>query len=296
MRNPKALFITTKTADCSNHVRAWESVYGPCEILTFDHMAIRNDWRFLEVAERILPAVIFYIGACSAPGNPRPETLQGLRKIAPLINFCSDAVDHPWHPVLAKYRTLGCFDLQVSIDGANMAPVDLATLTPVDARLFEGHGPGRNIRCGFSGTVGRWNSRSEIINSLSWFGGLAIRDREGSNRYEDHVGFLRQCRMVLNISFSGTGHAHHIKGRVLEAGWAGCCLLETEGSPIGEWFPEGSWISYRTPNEAAEIIATMDDETIRGCAEKLAAEVRAKYRPDQIYGEILSRVGLTVEV
>src|SRR3990167_5695811 len=204
------------------------------------------------------------------------ESLQLLRKIAPVISLCSVAADKPWHTVLDVYRKQECFDLQVSIDGAHGSPVDLVTLTPVDAGPFSGPNPERDIHCGFSGTVGRWNSRSELVNALVWFGGLTVRARQGSERYEDHVQFLRRCQMVMNISFTGTGHNHHIKGRVLEAGWAGCCLLEMEESPIAEWFPEGCWISYRDPKEAAEIIATVDDETIRNCAKKLSDVVRRK--------------------
>ena len=221
----KALFITTETADCSNHVRAWESVFGPCDHVTFDHTAVRNDWRIIESAKKAAPGVIFYIGANKAPGLPSMESLQLLRKIAPVISLCSDAADKPWHTVLDVYRKQECFDLQVSIDGAHGSPVDLVTLTPVDAGPFSGPNPERDIHCGFSGTVGRWNSRSELVNALVWFGGLTVRARQGSERYEDHVQFLRRCQMVMNISFTGTGHNHHIKGRVLEAGWAGCCLF-----------------------------------------------------------------------
>lgn len=271
-------------------MRAWESVYGPAERLTFDHIAMRADWLFAEAARRVKPDIIFYIGACKAPGNPLPETLKALRDFAPFVNLCSDAVDRPWHPVLIGYRNRGCFDLQVSIDGANQSPVDFVTLTPVDGGVFDSMNPVKDIRCGFSGSVGRWNSRSEIVKALGWFGGLTVRERRGSDQYEDHVRFLRRSKMVLNISFSGSGHAHHIKGRVLEAGWAGCCLLESEGSPIAEWFPEGSWITYKDPLEAAEIIRTLDDATIESCARKLSEAVRAKYTPSRIYGEILSRV------
>ena len=292
----KALFITTKTIDCINHISAWESVHGKAEIVTFDHNGIRNDWHLLDTAAKVKPQVIFYIGPNKGTGIPSWETLRQLRKIAPSVNLCSDAQDKPWHPILAKYRSKGCFDLQVSIDGASGAPVDFATLTPVDTRPFLGPERPRDIRCGFSGSVGRWNFRSEMVLALEWFGGLTVRRREGEGTYQDHVDFLRRSRMLLNSSFTGTGHAHHIKGRVLEAGWAGCCLLESEGSPIAEWFPKGCWLSYRTAQEAAAVIKETDDATIEACAAKLSEAVRFIYRPDLIYGDILSCVGLTQPV
>lgn len=283
----RALFITTRTVDCANHVRAWDSFSPiPAEHFMFDHLGIRNDWQMIDAAEKIKPTVIFYIGAVKSLGTPKPDTFRALRKIAPLVNLCSDAADTPWHPILNAYRKHQCFDLQVAIDGKSKANVDLATVTPVDPRPFEGEMT-RDIRCGFSGTIGRWNVRSETINALTWFGGLTVRAREGCGTYEDHARFMKRCRMLLNISFTGSQMTHHIKGRVLEAGWAGCALLESEGSPIGDWFPADCYMIYRNPKEAAEIIATIDDAAVDGMAKRLAEEVRSKFHPAMIYGQIL---------
>lgn len=282
----KALFITTNTLDCANHVQAWRS-FAPCEHLTFDHRGLRNDWRFAAAAEEIRPKVIFYIGAHEAAGNPRPDTLRNLRSIAPLILLCSDAQDRPWHHVLAGYRKRECFDLQVAIDGGSSAPVDHVTLTPVDPGPF-GQRRRRDIRCGFSGTVGRWNERSEIVRALAWFGGLTVRERATS--YSDHAAFLKRCELLLNISRTGTGHANHIKGRVLEAGWAGCALLESEGSTIGEWFPDDCYFIYRDPPHAAELIRTLDEDAIARAAKRLSEEVRARFTPQMIYDGMLKHV------
>lgn len=285
-----AMFVTTKTVDAVNHMRAYEAAFGSCHHFAFNHDAIRNDHLILEAAEKAKPKAIFYIGACRARGNPNIETLKALRRIAPTINVCSDAADGPWHGPLKAYRLHECFGLQVSIDGAIDAPVDLATLTPVDVRAFEGRVE-KDIRFGFSGSVGRWNERSEVVGALAWFGGLTIRAREGEGTYEDHARFMQRCRMILNISFTGTGHAHHVKGRVLEAGWAGCCLLESAGSPIGQWFPDDCYLTYGDPVEAAEIARTIDDTTIERTARRLSEEVRARFHPSTIYGEMLEKCG-----
>ena len=288
----KTLFITTMTADCGNHVRAWNSWEEPASHLTYNHTGICNDGYLVEEDRKIAPEIIFYIGACAATGNPRPGAFRDLKEIAPLVNLCSDAADRPWHGVLREYGRRGCFSLQVSIDGANNAPVDFVTLTPVDPVPFS-RDVDRDIRCGFSGTVGRWNERSEIVRALAWFGGLTVRSRGGD--YTEHAAFMKRCRMVLNLSRTGSGHTDHIKGRVLEAGWAGCCLLESQGSPIAEWFPKGCWVEYKDPLEAAEIIASLDDKTIRETASNLASEVRSRFAPRMIYSEILRRVADPVE-
>ena len=282
----KALFITTETSDCANHVRAWNSCFPAADHLTFNHKGIRNDWLFLERARGA--DVIFYIGAHEAAGNPKWATLNALRSIAPSVLLCSDAADQPWHKTIEAYRRHQCFDLYVSLDGARDAPVDLATLTPVDPSVFSARE--RDIRCGFSGTVGRWNTRSEMVNALMWFGGLTVRRRAREDGYQEHGDFLSRCCMLINTSWTGTGQAHHIKGRVLEAGFAGCALLEYADSPIGEWFPQGCWMPWRTPPEAAEIIASGDE--ITRVAQNLAREVRERFSPRQIYGQILESLNL----
>ncbi|SRR5713226_1845302 len=288
----RALWITTNTNETTNHVKAWESAYGPTVHRTFDHMALRNDWMFLDWAREIRPSVVFYVGANLAPGNPRMDTLSELRSLAPTVLLCSDAADTPWHPVLRQYRKHNSFDLLVSLDGSRTPFVDMTILTPVAPEFFSGDGQSRDIRCGFSGTVGRWNTRAETINALEWFGGLTVRRRAPTDGYEDHAAFMRRCRMVLNTSLTGSGQAHHIKGRVLEAGWVGCALLESAGSPIGEWFPDDCYFTWRDAVDAAAIIKDTSDEEITRRATRLAEEVRSRFTPMQIYGEVLKRIGL----
>lgn len=283
----KAVFLTTKTGDCINHVRAWESVFGKVEHITFNHEGIRNDDVLIDAALASKPDVIFYIGAINGRGNPRAETYRALRQIAPTVNLCSDAQDRPWHTVLQTYARMGLFDLQVSIDGAIGAPVDHSTLTPVDTRAFAGEVE-KDIRFGFSGSVGRWNGRSEIVKALEWMGGLTVLHRTGVS-YRDHVHFLKRCKMVLNVSLTGSGHANHVKGRVLEAGWAGCALLESEGSTIDHWFPSDCYLTYRDPREAAQMARDLDDATIKRLADRLSEEVRTRYHPKMIYTEIIKR-------
>ena len=283
----KAFFITTDTDDCQNHVDAWNSCYGYSVHHKFNIHQIRNDWQLLEIARKEEPDVIFYIGAVKGNAIPKIEVLKELRDIAPTINLCSDAADRPWHPVLEYYKKNACFDLQVSIDGALDSPVDYVTLTPVDFTNFRPIK--KSIKCGFSGTVGRWNTRSEIINALEWFSILKVRRRGGSVR--DHANFVSKCKILLNTSWTGTEYTHHIKGRVLEAGFANCALLEHVKSPISNWFTN-CWIPWRTAKDVNEIINDITDGEIQSIANKLTEQVKSKYSPKMIFDGILSHVDI----
>ena len=255
--------------------------------------SIRMDWKAVESVRSLNPDVVFYIGANIGPYALKWTALKEIRVISKIVNLCSDAADRPWHNVLFVYKKHECFDLQVSLDGSRPESIGLASLTPVDASVFEGES-NRDIRCGFSGSSG--GRRSEIINALSWFGNLTVRHREANDGYENHVKFMKRCSMVLNTSWTGSGMAHHVKGRVLEAGWAGCALLEYHESPIREWFPEDCYFIWKDAKEAANIIKDASDEEISRRAKRLSEEVRNRFTAKSIYGEILRKLNVDIAI
>ena len=289
----RAMFLTTETVDCANHVRAWNSLGFQAEHVIFHYKSINNDWQLIEKAREYQPDAMFYIGAHNGSGIPGIKTLCKLHEIAPLIHLCSDAADAPWHSGLTAYHNRGCFDLQVAIDGASDTPVDLSVLTPIDPKPFM-ITPRKDIRCGFSGGTATGCRRGDVIQALEWFSNLTVRKRTAKGDYKGHARFMRRCRMVLNDSRTGTGHSNHIKGRVVEAGFANCALLESEGSPIGKWFPKDCYILWRDAQDAARLIKELDNETINRMAKRLAEEVHKRYTARHIYGEILGRIGLHV--
>lgn len=302
----RALFVTSQTTDVDSLIRAWDCWNAePCFRTTFYHMAnVSQDVHLLRDAVAFKPEVIFYIGAAGCPGIPTVKTLKKFRDMAPSINLCCDAIDEPWPTLIKEYARQGCFDLQVTLDGGKTAPVDLATITPVDPRPYEGCGPARAIRCGFSGSVsmpGNWMKRASennkvrtsIIVGLRDQGLIELRNRTADSTYPDHVAFIRRCRMFINFSFSGSGNQHQVKGHVLETGWAGGALLEYADSPIADWFPAGCWFPFRTIEEAAALIRGLTDAEIEAAALALSTVVREKYRPESIYGEILARCGVS---
>jgi len=185
------------------------------------------------------------------------------------------------------YKKHGCFAAQVAIDGADTA--DLAVLTPVDPTPYRTLP--KNIGFGFSGSVGRWNTRAEVINALEWLGGLLVRKRGGD--YQEHVDFMCRTKILFNTAWTGTGERFHVKGRVIEAGHANCALLEHVDSPIGRWFPDGAWFPWENPKDAADIVKNVSDVEIERSARLLNETVMEKYTAKKIYQEILDYVDRT---
>ena len=286
----KALFITTNTNDTHNHIDAWDYVSETKALrVYFNYLCgLGNDAYIMHKAREAGEVdVIFYIGANRGAGLPSFDTLRELRKIAPLINIISDAADPPWHMIIDRYRKEECFDLQVGIDGEPKSPVDLVTLTPVDGRAFDSVKVTRDIYCGFSGNVS--GKRGQVLSAV---GGRCFVRLRGDD-YLDHIKFLKRCQMILNVSYTGSGHRFHIKGRVTEAGYAGAALLEQIVSPIKHWFPAAAYIPYRGVENLIELIDTVRTETITESARLLSKIVREKYNAAAIYGSMLDAIHLT---
>lgn len=300
----RAAWITTATNDVDNVVSAWDSWNEPSSKVTFDHMLPTDDAQIVRDVQALNPEIVFYIGSVSTIGMPAHDCLRALREIAPSIHICFDAVDEPWHPLLHEYRKRECFDLQVAIDGVRGTPVDLVTVAPVDPTLYELPDIERTIRCGCSGNIGLQpymknignppaigtDPRGKILAPLMNAGLIKFRQREitGSASYAAHVEFMKSCRMIINTSFSGSQVRHHLKQRVLESAFAGCALLESEGSPIASWWPEGSFFTYRDGADAKRLIETLPDDEIAASADLRRDYAQKYYRPRQVFGAMLS--------
>jgi len=283
----KALFITTEPNDVTNVIKAWDCWNNvSSERITFDYLKPIDGEGLVKAAKESSPDVIFYIGAgagCYTPGIP---ILKAFRTIAPSINICFDAVEVSWHALLENYRRNECFDLQVSIDGNDAPGIDLVTLAPVVATMFEGDGPERNIRCGLSGNMGH-GIRARIVNPLVEEGLIEFRFRDVVNGYEDHVNFMRRCEVIFNTSFSGSGKCHQVKQRVSEAAFAGCALLDMAAAPTRKWYPQEYVYVYRGVSEARNIIKNFDLMEVRERGNALREYAKLHYHPSIIFGEML---------
>lgn len=267
---------------------------------TFHVAGEKSDRDILNAAAVCSPDVIFYIGSAGGAGIPSPETLRALRSHGKTIHLCCDSTDSPWHPYLRTYAERECFDLQVGLDGPLEAPVDLSTLPPINpARYDVKPEPDRDIRCGFAGQFIPESDRGMIMVPLIEQNVLTVMTREISqdghdvNPYDDYVHFMRRCLIAFNTCFTAADARPYIKWRVIEAAFAGCALLENEGSTVDNWFPRDAVFHYANPQDAAEIIQTASPEEIAQKAARLSEKARRDYGPEHIYGQMLHRIGLS---
>ena len=297
----RALFITTATSEPRECVKAWKSTGGTATQVTFDINGPRNDDEIIGYAKDYCPDVIFYTGGVSGDGLPSDETLKEIKSYAPSVIIQGDMADPPFFPVLERYRNKDCFDRYVAIDGVHGSPADHVTLTPINLEHFDQPQRSRTIRCGFAGNIvnrdryemikkmhGTEDPRAKVIHGLGDL--VRLRERETEGLYVNFVAFLRRCQMIINTSWAGSGLVHHMKGRVLEAAFAGCALLEMKGSPIADWFPPESYFMYDGINEAKEIIRHTSDSEIERRAKLLEIYAREHYRPEHIFSGIVAKL------
>lgn len=286
----KAVFATTQTNDVDKLVGAWDC-WSPEPSVRIIHDLYRPvDWdaQIRDIRAQN-PDVIFYIGACSAAGCPRVHHLQEISKIAPFINMVCDGGDPPWHAPMEEYKRCHCFARQVNIDGNKVHPGDMTTLTPIDLRPFGGPEVERDIRLGWAGNI-HSGHRVQLVEHMKGSCGLQSRPRDEAP-YADYVNYLRRCKVVLNSSISGTPPNRHVKGRILEAAFAGAAVLEMAASPTHEWFPESAGILYyHNAEHATGIMQNIDDAEIAQRAEALRDYALAHYHPKMIYADMMAGI------
>ncbi len=281
-----------------------------------------NDDAFLKQLEDINPAAIFYGADIVGDWAPTNVMYGRMRSIAPLISILPDGGDPNWVGTCREIRDDKRFDLVVSIDGVHSDVVDHVTLTPVDRRLYSSPPQYRKIRCGFSGSwltpinpakiprgdIRRQHPRTDIWNALKGCEAAVVQKHSLQRSVYAYAQFMMQCKIAVNMSwaqvpkvvFGKRGRPkrilwdanHQLKGRVLDAAWAGCCLLESKGSPIGNWFPDEAFYLYSSPEELLHLVHVLSDNNISSAAQKLNAHAQTHYHPRRIYADILKRVGV----
>lgn len=300
----KALFLSTSSNETTKYADSLECL-GGWEVgwLRYDEKDV-TDAALFSAAKGIAPELIVYIGS---RWGKMPSTYALARlndKVAPSVHLCSDGADVPWWDLLMEYYRAHAFSLQVTIDGAHQWPLannprGMSALTPINPSYFGGSIPHaeRAWGCGYAGNPGsEGGQRRGVLTELAFQNLLRMRLRgSGADGYQECCDFIKQCRMTLNVSFTGTEAAHHVKGRVIEAALAGSCLLEVAVSPTCHWFTPGvDFLTYDSVEQAAGLIRDMAErpEATQAIGERLRARVAAEHSPRAFWSRIFDRVGL----
>lgn len=322
----KALFVTSATNETIKYAESFSCMPGhETRSVRYTNRKPRKggvvekgllDAEVYQAALDYQPDLIVYIG--SRWGEiVAIETLQNLnRNVAPTVHLCSDAADHPWWDLLEEYEAKSCFALQVAIDGNKRWPLHahprgLTALTPFDPARYPLSKPHaeRPVVFGYGGNLGGGPSKDRkhpaskrrLIIEECIAGGLKVRERvdEGTSQYTvsyaEYAEYLRNCRLMLNIPFSGTQEHMQVKGRVVEAGMAGCVLLEHRGAPTSDWFTPGEdYLEYDSAAHAVQIAKQLADkpDLSQAIGSRLRAKVLAEHGPLPFWSRVLERIGL----
>ena len=299
----RSLFLSTSTQETDKYEESLACLnLGPTEMIRYDQPDYTAAQLYADV-KAWKPDMVVYIGTRWGV-QPAIVTLCNITsKIAPMVHLCSDAADPPWFDLLTEYHYAGAFALQVAIDGNRQWPLadsQMTLLTPINPAHFpmrmKPHAE-RSILCGYAGNGGSGGSfRRELLTEVMLRNLLRVRLRDDApGSYDEYCAFMSDCRITLDIPYSGTQAAKQIKGRVIEAGLAGSCLLELGGAPISEWFTPGvDYVEYGSAEDAVKIIRELqnDPERTQAIAANLRAKVLAEHSPQKFWGKIMDRIGV----
>lgn len=270
------------------------------------------------------PDVVLYVSAWQGAFVPLNDTLQAINEIAPVIHLLNDGQDPPWFKgdenrpgQLYEFDRRGQFALQCNIDGGHKWPGGkdwnddlqreygprlkgkcLTLLTPIDLRHYRNTGLSfgeRPYMIGYSGSPSS-PTRAAIINRLQRVQGFNYRPRDETgnpNSYAEHIGFLQYTQNSINVPFTGSGVERQVKGRLLEAGFAGCCCHEWRSDTMRSWFtPRYEYVEF----ESVEDCAVMSEWYAHHprAAEEIGAAMKARlereHHPRVFWERVLGEV------
>jgi hypothetical protein len=292
----RALFLTTWTPNNEIFWRSLECVGWEVIPHRYDDRPHGRHWELVDFANQVKPDAIAYVGALESHGIsnpiPEPEVLKKLRDTAPMIMLCGDACIPEWQPELAVYQTVGSFDVYVSMDGSpSEQPNVIAKLTPIDARPYKPlPWAERDIFLGSNSGPGKGGEAGAVTDLL----GTTIPGYTQSS--DDMAAFLCRCKVVPNAPESGHQGYDHVKGRVVEAGMAGACLLERTTPATARWFTPGvEYVEYAQMSEARNRLEWIrnNDAEAQQIAQRFHGRVVREHHPEVFWRDVMGRVGIT---
>lgn len=294
----KVLALITWTPNCEPFWRSLEALGHEVLAVQYDDRPHDRHGELVDLARDYCPGLIVFVGAYEPSHGqpvPRPDVLRALREVAPSVLLCGDAADHPWWPVLEEYHRERCFTVIVGMDGQPESPIKnfpegITLLTPTDHRLFNPlPWEQRTIRFGMIGGAGHRDVQIQNLVAK----GLDFRPGPGGRFYGQFAHLMCQTKLTINNARTGTGEHMQVKGRVVEAGMAGCCLLEMRGSPTSLWFEPGvDYLEYGDVDEAARVAENTPDEVLREIAARFRYRTLSEHHPGVFWGKVFGKVGI----
>ena len=201
------------------------------------------------------PDVVCYVGINGGPLCPSIETFRWVRDRARLVHLCTDAAVPSWWPLLTEYKKQGVFDLTIATDGVENKLVDEVYVWPVDPWHYREELP-RDIRLSWAGSYAETGPRRDLLDALGSAVTIQRRLFPPIRPYAEFARFLlRSQATIVHGSMAPHEGGMHVKGRVMEAARAGCCLFEQKGSPVSRWFETGlDYFEYDSPQDIVEYL------------------------------------------
>lgn len=284
---------------CDPHVASiYEADFRDTEIREFDYFIQPANLKVLQEALEFKPTHVICLGACGSPYDIQKETFKQLRKTAKTILLCPEASHPEWHKLIQSYYDYDCLDLIVNLDGAYWEQQDKGHTTlaiygvepyrKYPYRIWQK----RPINVGFCGGVGGPGTmRLKLLDYLKEQKLVTIFNFiETRGTYQQYADFMMSCKIVVNCAGSSGDRSKHVKGRVVEAGLAGACLLEEVGSPIAKWIREGSYFTFHGLEDCKNQIEFLlsHPEQARISASYLHDDVIMDFHPKRQWQKIFS--------
>lgn len=301
----RVLALITYT-DCENKWRSIEAAgHEVIRVEQYDNRPHDRHRELCDLARSLKPDFTVMVGAVEQyHGRPCPQNdvIKELNDIAPMVLMCNDAADPPWWTTLESYIRDDCFSIIVSIDGRLDTPLQnynksMVALTPIDSRSFKRgkYWNEKTIKCGLIGGMGH-GVRGKAIQELSAKGVLTYIEGSsgpGGRPYDEMAKIMQDFKIAFVHPETGSGQSAHVKGRVVEAGFAGAVVLDHFDSPTGHWFTDGEeYLAYSDLKHAEQIIQDTHDDELRRIATNFRVAVIRDHHPRVFWRTVIERLGL----
>jgi hypothetical protein len=276
----------------------------------------RMDTEMIEMAKDYRPDFIFYISAWTGDFVPYNETLREIGSIAPLTHLIFDGSDPPWWQQLHTFEELDLFRLTVNIDGnvnwpgghgwdeekaGWKAKNSLTLLTPLDPSPFLRKKVSfreRPFVIAYNGNGNGW-IRSAYVhrfqNDEKLKGRFFFRPRsDNADSYEEYIEFMKHCQIMISVPHTGSGTTKHVKGRILEAGLSGCCVLELANAATRHWFqPRRDYWEYGSIDECVEFALFLADHPMiaEDIGMQLKNRIEDRHSPASFWSTVFTKLG-----